>query len=167
MILLITPCERGAECAAALERVCAEEVERVVSIRAAVASLRSHAYRAVIIDESLMEMEPVLLESMHRNLGMPVPIFVNFALRNMEHLLREVQTGLRRSDSERIIIMRSAIAELQLELKNALAGILLSSELALEVPGLPRDAEAKLRCVRELAQGMQQHLEQDGSGCEG
>jgi hypothetical protein len=166
MILLITPSQRGAECAAALERACAEDVEHSVSVRAAMASLRSHAFRAVIIDESLMEMEPVLLESMQRNLGTPIPIYVNFALRNMEHLLRDVQAGLRRSESERVIVMRAAVVELQLELKNAIAGILLSSELALAVPGLPRDAEAKLQCVRDLAQGMRQQLELNGSSCE-
>lgn len=166
MMLLITASRRADECAAALQNACGDNVQTVTSCRAALALLRMNEYRAVVFDDSLMEPDPLVMDAVVQNTGAAAAIYVNFAISNLDRIVREVQTALQRREIERATATRLAVSALQSELNSAVAGILLSSELALNVPGLPRDAEVKIRYVRDLAQEIRQQLESQGAAAE-
>lgn len=159
MIILVTSSPRGPECAAALRKAVAEQVELARSARAVITLLRRAEYNAVVLDDNLLEAEPAALENIIAHAGAAVPVYVNFGISGTERLVREVQRSLRRVEYERIAAMKHATATLRNQLRNAVTGILLSSDLALAVPQLPAAAELKIKFMRELAERMRQHLE--------
>jgi hypothetical protein len=159
MTLLVTSSHPSESCISALQKACGEPIELAHSGRTALASLRDAQYTAAIIDESLMDPDPFVLETLTRHPGTTIPIYVNLAISGIDRLVRDVQTALRRSEHQQAVARRTAIARLRSELNSTLTGILLSSQLALGVPGLPPDAEAKLRSVEGMAQTLRKQLE--------
>jgi hypothetical protein len=87
-----------------------------------------------------------------------MPVFVNFAICGVDRVVRDVRSALQRRDEERARAVREAEAHLRSELTEALTGILLSSQLALEAPALPAAVQARLRSVYQLAMSMRQRL---------
>jgi len=162
MILLLTASSRAQACVTALQEVTGREAESVNSVRAAMSRLRRREYSALVVDDNLMEPDPLAQETLIQHLGTGVPIYVNFAVHSVERIVREVQMALRRYEAERQIAVRAAAQTLRNELKDAVTGILLSSELALSVPALPGEVEVKIRFVHELAQNMRRQLETAG-----
>lgn len=159
MILLVSSSSRGEECSVALERALSEQVEVAINLRRANALLRGSEYSAVVLDEPLVETEPDGLDILLHNSGLAVPIYVNIAISSVERLVREVKKAMRRYEEERLIAMRAAESLLRSEIRGAVTGILLSSELALQVPDLPHDAEQKLKSVCQLASQIRLRLE--------
>ncbi len=134
-------------------------MECATTLRRGMARVREEEYSAIIIDHVQLEPDPLSLDTLLHHSGTAVPVYVNFGLSSIERIVREVQVALRRGEAERVIALRAASAILRSDLKDALAGILLSSELALSVPKLPGDAEVKLRFVHDLAENMRKRLE--------
>jgi uncharacterized YccA/Bax inhibitor family protein len=99
MMLLITASRRADECAAA-QNACGENVQTVTSCRAALARLRINEYRAVVIDDSLMEPDPLVMDAVVQNTGAAAAIYVNFAISNLDRVVREVQTALQRREGD-------------------------------------------------------------------
>jgi signal transduction histidine kinase len=159
MIMLITSSPCGTECAAALQKAIAEPVQLAANAHAAVTLLRRAEYNALVLDGYHVDAAPHAVDSMLAQAGGAVPVYVNFAISGTERVVREVQTALRRVQHERLAAMKSAAATLRNQLRSALTGILLSSDLALAVPHLPPAAELKIKFVRELAESMRQQLE--------
>jgi signal transduction histidine kinase len=160
MMLLITSSPRADECKATLEASCGEQVECVGRLSSAISRLRQGEYSLVVIDQNITDPEPQAFDILTSHLGMALPVYVNFALNSTERIVREVQLARRRIELERAVAMRTATVALKNDLKTALTGILLSSELALSVPSLPEAAQAKIRSVCDLAESIRERLDE-------
>ena len=165
MILLVTPSERASECAAALHEATGEEVAVAESLPRADALLRTEGYLAVVLDQYLLETEPHEAETTLEHLGTAIPVQVNLGISGMERLVREVRAAVQRRQHEEVRARQAAIGKLQSEMNGTVTALLLSSELALETPGLPPAAAEKLKSVHELVKRLRKQLEtQDASG---
>ncbi|MFB3813767.1 MAG: hypothetical protein ACE14L_06605 [Terriglobales bacterium] len=162
MMLLITSNPRGNELVEALNKACGEQVEQATTLRSGMARVRQREFSTIIIDQTLLEPDPLAMDTLLHHSGTAVPIYLNFALSSTERLVHEVQTALRRGQAERNVALRAVSTALRNELKGALTGILLSSELALTVPELPPDAQIKIRFVHDLAESMRKQLDVNG-----
>jgi len=159
MILLTTCSSQGSECRAVLERGTGEPVHLTTSLCEAVAVARERQCTALVIDQDLSQAEPEAESSLLRAATFAVPIYINFAICGADRLIKEVRIALRRRQAERLAAMRIASSDLRDELRGAVTGILLSAELAMSVPELPRAAQVKIKFVHDLAQGIRRQLE--------
>jgi hypothetical protein len=159
MILLVTPSERAPECAAALHEATGEEVAVAESLARAATLLRVEGYLAVVLDQHLVETEPHEAENTLEHLGTSILVPVNLAISGMERLVREVRAALQRRQREEIRAGQAVIGRLRSELNGTITALLLSSELALETPGLPAAAAEKLEAVHELVKKIRRQLE--------
>jgi len=159
MILLVSPSSRARECAESLEAALGESVEVAANVRRACSTLRQSEFTAVIIDEPVLELEPDALEIIFQGSGIAIPIYVNLAISSFQRIIGEVKNGLRRHREERLVAMKTAATLMRTELRGAVAGILMSTELALRVPGVPRAVVEKLKSVCDLAGEIRTRLE--------
>ncbi len=159
MILLITTSTRAQECAAALERATSERTQLCPRLSQAARTLRSTECTALVIDQNLMEADPATADVVLKEAATAIPVFVNFAICGLDRVVRDVRAALQRRQGERIRAAREAEANLRSQLTEALTGILLSSQLAMEVPAVPAAAQARLRSVYQLAMSIRQRLE--------
>jgi hypothetical protein len=88
-----------------------------------------------------------------------VPVYVNLSISNSDRVMREVRQALRRHGEARLIAIRAAESLLRCEIRDAITGILLSTELALKTPELPEEAGDKMRSVCHLASQIRSRLE--------
>ncbi len=158
MILLITPSPRAQECAALIHEATGEGTECVESVRRASKLLRGAEYSALVIDQYLAECDPDGTEVLLQHAGSAVPVYVNLAISGSERVLRELKQALRRSQKERQEAHREAELTLRNELKDSLTALLLSCELALAVPQVPANAQAKIRSACDLAKDIRSRL---------
>ena len=158
MILLITNSSHGQEYANTL--LAATRIKTVLApdIRIALARLREQEFKAVVIDESLLEPSAKTIDMMVKHLGRAVLVFVNLAVSRMERVARDVQAGLSRAEQERQLARHAAEFDLRGQLRDELTGILLWTQQALELPALPAAAESKLKSVYEVADKMRARL---------
>ena len=159
MILLITASSRAKECAAALETSARQNVDLAHSVPRALAKLQRTEYDTLVIDESLVEIDDSAVNALLNHAGMAMPIYINLGLHRTERLVREVIAGLARKHAERIGAKRSAITELQSQLRGDLTGILLASELALRESALPPRVADRINSVHRLAEQIRTRLE--------
>ncbi len=159
MILLVTSAKKGNECAKLLEKALTEGVELVDSGKKAAIRVRNDDYTAIVLDEWLVESEGDTLDTILQNSGMAVPVYVNFAITSAERMVRDVKCALRRYQESKLVAVRAAETQLRSEIRDAVTGIVLSAELALEVPDLPMEAEQKMKSVCHLATQIRSRLE--------
>ena len=159
MILLVTPSERAPECAAALHDATGEEIAVAESLARAATLLRTEGYLALVLDQYLVETEPHEAENTLEHLGTSILVPVNLAISGMERLVREVRAALQRRQREEIRARQAVIGRLRSELNGTITALLLSSELALETPGLPAPAAEKIEAVHELVKKIRRQLE--------
>ena len=159
MVLLITTSPRVAECAAAIEKATGESVLTASGFRRALRLLRQQEFDAIVVDQCLPDAESEAGEMLPTLSGAAVLIFMNLASSGTDRVVRDVRAALLRRDQEQRVAMQAAERMLSSEIKDALTGILLTSQLALTEPALPPAAEAKLRSVCELAEQMRLRLE--------
>ncbi len=159
MILLITSSTRAPECAAAIERATNERTQICPRLSVAARTLRSTECSALVIDQNLLEADPATTDVVLNEAETAIPVFVNFAICGIARVVRDVRSALQRREGERIRAVREAEANLRSQLTEALTGILLSSQLAMEVPAVPAAAQARLRSVYQLAMSMRQRLQ--------
>jgi hypothetical protein len=95
------------------------------------------------------------------HIGTAIPVHVNFAISSMDRVVRDLRAALHRHKKEVLLVRREVQQAIQNELKDTVTAILLSCEMALQVPNLPGSAEVKMRSVRDLAQDVRVKL--DGS----
>ncbi len=159
MILLITASTRAQECAAAIERAVNEPTDVCRKLSQAARNLRlTTECSAVVIDQTLTEADPAATDVVLKEAEAAMPVFVNFAICGVDRVVRDVRSALQRRAEERARALREAETHLRSELTEALTGILLSSQLALEVPALPAAVQTRLRSVYQLAMSMRQRL---------
>ncbi len=158
MILLITSLAKAQDCAKALQEASAEPVELAASLREAMAQLQAHEFSAVVIDQLLLDAEPDDVETILKHMGAAVPVYSNFAISGIERVSRELRSALHRRKRELQLARREAEQTLRSELKDTITALLLSCEMALDVPNLPLFAETKMRAVDALAKEMRTKL---------
>lgn len=159
MILLITSSRRAPEYSIALGNAIGEEAEIANTAKQALAQLRNGEYSSMVIDEAFVESEPDAIDMLLRHAGMAVPVYVNLAISGPQRVIRDLKVTLRRQEESRMIAIRAAESLLRTELRGAVTGILLSTELALRTPDLPIDAADKMRSVCQLATEIRSRLE--------
>jgi hypothetical protein len=158
MILLITSLARAQDCAHALQEATAEPTQVAATLREAVAQLQAREFSAVVIDQLLLDAEPDDVETIVKHMGTAVPVYSNFAISGIERVSRELRSALHRRKRELLIARQEAEQSLRSELKDSITALLLSCEMALEVPNLPLFAETKMRAVDALAREMRTKL---------
>jgi hypothetical protein len=151
MILLITPSARGQQCCDALKAATGNDTHWAQDLQQAASYLREDTYSAVVIDQFLVENEPEQSEQMLEHLGTAFPVYVNFAISGMERLVREVRSALHRRKREEAAARRAVENQMRSEMCETLTALLLSCELALNVPDVPVPAVDKIRAVDTLA----------------
>jgi hypothetical protein len=159
MILLVTASSRAKECAATLETSARQKVDLAHSVTRALVKLQQAEYDALVIDESLIEIDDTAVNALLNHAGMAMPIYINLGLHRTERLVREVIAGLMRKHAERLGAKRSAITELQSQLRGDLTGILLASELALRESSIPPRVADRINSVHRLAEQIRTRLE--------
>jgi hypothetical protein len=159
MILLVTTSSRAKECAAALEQSTRQKVCLANSVSRALGKLQENGYDALVLDESLVEIDDSAIDALLNHAGMAMPIYINLGLHRTERVVREVQAGLIRKHAERLGARRSAVTELQSQLRSDVTGILLASELALRDLSLPPRIADRINSVHKLAEQMRLRLE--------
>ena len=159
MILLVTTSSRAKDCAAALEQGARQKVALANSVSRALARLQSAEFDALVVDESLVEIDDTAIDALLNHAGMAMPIYINLGLHRTERVIREVQAGLMRKHVERLGARRSAVSELQCQLRGDVTGILLASELALRESSLPPSVADRINSVHKLAEQMRSRLE--------
>lgn len=159
MLLLISGCGKSKECAEALARATGYVVDVAESIQRATLQVRKREYLAIIADQWLAENDPEGWESFFKQAGMALPIYVNLAITGQGRLVRQVQHALQRQEQARMLAMKSAESLLRAELREAITGILLASELALKSEELPASAEQKIQSVYGTALKLRSRFE--------
>jgi hypothetical protein len=158
MILLVTTSSRAKECASALEQSARQKVDIANSVTRALAKLQSTEYEALVVDESLVEIDDSAIDALLNRAGMAMPIYINLGLHRTERIVREVEAGLTRKHAEQIGARRSALTELQSQLRGDLTGILLASELALRESSVPAGVAERIHSVQKLAEQIRSRL---------
>jgi hypothetical protein len=158
MILLITCLAKAQDCAKALQETTGEPVQVAATLSQAVAQLQAHEFSAAVIDQLLLDAEPDDFETIFKHMGTAVPVFSNFAISGIERVSRELRSALHRRKRELLAARQEAEQTFRSELKNTITALLLSCEMALDVPNLPLFAETKMRAVDALAKEMRAKL---------
>ena len=147
MLLLITGCKKNKECAEALTRATRYPVDIAESIQRALTHVHKREYVALVVDQWIAENDPDRWESLLKDAGMALPIYIKLAITGKERLVREVQHALKKQEQARMLAMKSAESALRSELREAITGVLLASELALKSEELPTSAAKKMQAV--------------------
>ncbi|HEX8814640.1 MAG TPA: hypothetical protein VF753_03990 [Terriglobales bacterium] len=158
MILLITALSDASKCASALQLATDEATLLAPTLADAVRQLQSQEFSAVILDQLLLDSEPEEAEVVFKHLGQAVPVYLNFALVGINRVQRELRSALNRRNREVLTARREAEQALRHELNEKVTALMLSCEMALQVPGLPEMAEAKMHDVDTLAREMREKL---------
>jgi hypothetical protein len=159
MLLVITPSAKARSCAQEIQQVTSEETHVAATSSQALAQLRVREYVAVLIDQAFLETEPVESDIVLQQIGAAVPVHVNFAINNMDRVGRELRAALVRHQKAVLLIRQEAQHALRNALKGTITALLLSCEMALQVPDLQSGAESRMRTVHELAKEIRLKLE--------
>jgi hypothetical protein len=159
MLLVITPSAKARGCAQAIQQVTSEETHVAVTSSQALVRLRAQEYVAVLIDQAFLETEPVESDMVLEHIGTAVPVHVNFAINGTDRVTRELRAALRRHKKHSLLVRQEVQQALRNELKGTVTALLLSCEMALQVPNLQSEAETRMRAVHNLAQEMRSKLE--------
>lgn len=157
-ILMITAIAGAENCAAVLSKQFGLNVETVPSRREALAALRRHEFAVIVVDQSLVEGDGDM-DALLKHAGVAIPLEINFAISGCGRVVREVRAALLRSDRENDLALSAAASSIRSELRDALAGLLLQSQLALAEPGIPPQLSERLQLLLELAAGLRQRLD--------
>jgi hypothetical protein len=158
MILLLSAVSRANDCARALEQTSLEPVELCTNMAVGLAKLQQQEFSAVIVDELLLDSEPQQGEAIYKHLGAAVLVCSNFAIANVERVVREFCRALQRRDHELAEAKKHAAQSLRQELKDITTALLLSCELALKVTKTAPEAQQKMHELETLAKALSEKL---------
>ena len=157
-VLIISTMEGAEHCAQWIAGEVRSNVEVASNRRAGLAALRRAEFGVVVVEESLAEADPEWADQVWNLAGLAMPVQVNFAISGCARLSREVKAALLRRDGEQAVARRAATTEIENDLKSAVTGLLLESQLALDEPAVPASLEPKLRHLVELAGALRERL---------
>ena len=149
-ILFIADQERTETCARMLEQQVQATVEIASDRRSALVALRRD-FVLIIVEEALVEGDPDWADQVWESAGLAITLQVNFGISGCSRLIRDVKAALLRRSAEEALARRVVWSEVESDLKSALTGLMLESELALQEPAIPLGLEQKLRHMAELA----------------
>ena len=158
MILLISSLAKAQDLALALQEATSEPVQVCRGFAEVVARLQAQEFSAVILDQLVLDADPDGGETARKHFGNAVPVYVNFAVTGTARVVRELRLALQRRQREILAARADAEHALRHELSDTVTALLLSCELALQVPDLPASAEAKMQTVDALAKEMRAKL---------
>lgn len=151
MILLVSPLRKVSDLILSMEEATADPVAVCASLGDAITQLQTQKFSAVVFDQMLLDAEPEEAAVAFKHLEAAVPICVNFAVCGKERVLRELRSALERRKREVMQARRGAEDALRHDLKESVTALLLSCELALQVPELPPAAATRMQAVEALA----------------
>jgi hypothetical protein len=157
-VLMATPLEGVETTAAALAETLEVTVDVASTRSAALRLLGRRSYAVVILDQMLAEADPEGADLIWKGAGLAIPIPMSFGLAGAERLEREVRAALGRRRRETQLAAAAAAAALDVEIKNAVTGLLLESQLALAETGVPPQIEKRLQTLAGLAQRLRATL---------
>lgn len=157
-ILIVTGIEGARNCAAAVSKQLGMEVEVAEGRRSALAALRKQEFAAVVVDDTLAECDPAAAEAIWERAGLAIPLQINFALAGAARLVREIHAALNRRAREQALARKAAASAIETEVKTAIAGLLLHSQLALAEGDVSGRVADRLRVVADLANNLRQQL---------
>ena len=157
-VLIIAAIAGAENCGRVIAEQLALEVEVATTRRAGLQALRHSLYSVVVVEESLVEADPVWADLVWKHAGLAMPVQVNFGISGSARLAREVRAALVRRDGEHAIARRAAAVELENELKSSVTGLMLESELALREASGSKVLDAKLRHLVVLAATLRARL---------
>lgn len=157
-VLMISSMEGAENCAQWISGQVGSRVEVAATRRAGLAALKRSKFGVVVVEESLAEADPEWADQVWALAGLAMPVQVNFAISGCARLGREVKAALQRRDGEKAVAKRAAVTEIENDLKSAVTGLLLESELALREASIPAELEPKLRHLVELAGALRERL---------
>ena len=158
MILLITSIARAQECARVLQEATHEPVTVCAVLQEAVLELKEKEFSAVVFDLLLLDAQPDESETALKNLGSAVPVYLNFAITGIPRVVRELRWAVQRRKREMLTAKSLAEHALRHELCDTVTALLLSCEMALQVPELPPSAQTKMQAVEALAREVSARL---------
>jgi hypothetical protein len=157
-VLMITSILGAENCAAVLTAQLGFPVETITSRREGLARLRRREYSVVVVDDVLVESDPEGAELLWKHARLAIPLQFNFAISGTARLVREIRAALARREQEQLLAMRAAAVAVESELRDAVTGLILQSQLALAEPELSPRLTAKLTTVAELAGSLRERL---------
>lgn len=157
-VLIISTMDGAENCAVAIAEQTGVRVEVAGSRREALTMLRQQEFGVVVVEENMVEGDPVWADQIWSLAGLAMPVQINFAFSGSARLVREVKAALARRVGEHALARRVATAELENELKSSVTGLLLESELVLREPATPPSLQPKLRHLVELAGTLRERL---------
>jgi hypothetical protein len=167
MILLMTTSARAQDCANAITQATDEQVKIAASLGQAASLLKAGEFVALIVDQQLQEADPDETERVLMQSGMATTVYLNLAISGVERVIRELRIALHRRSRESLITRQAADQKLRNELKDIVTALLLSCEMALQVPTLPSAAAVKLQSVDALAREMRTKIGEGACGAQG
>lgn len=165
-ILMVTAVESIEAAAAVLAQRLGAPVEIASTRSSALRLLGRRSYSIVVLDQMLADADPEGADLIWKHAGLAIPVQVSFALAGGARLEREMRSALARRQREQQMAAAAAAAALDAELKNAVTGMLLESQLALAEEGVPPPIEARLRNLAALAEKLRDRIaagDQDGT----
>ncbi len=156
--LIVTAMEDVETTAAALAGQLNATIEIATSRSTALRLLTRRSYSIVVVDQMLADPDPEAADLIWKHAGVAIPLQINFALAGRARLEREMRAALARRCREQQLAESAAAAVIDVELKNAITGFLLESQLALKEEGIPPGVEGHLRTLAEMADRLRDRL---------
>lgn len=156
--LIVSAMDEIEPTAAALAGHLKLSVEVAATKSAALRLLGRRRYAVVILDQVLADTDPEGAELIWKNAAVAIPLQFNFAMASSSRLEREVRGALARREREGLLATAEATAAVDAELKNAITGFLLESQLALTEENIPPRVERHLRTLAAMADHLRQRL---------
>ena len=158
MILVASSSAAALKCVAAITKMTGEKVVLAADSRELATFLREREFNVAVIDQVFADLNPKVAQMIRMHAKGAVAIYPNFALASAERIAADVRIAIERRDRDRASAMRHASESLRSELNDSITGILLSSELALAEPELPKGLRTKLESVHSLAVQLRERL---------
>ena len=159
MILLVTHCVRALECASAIQQSSAELTEQSDNLHDAFRRVRERDYSVVVVDQFLLDNDPEAAEELSNHSGSAIVVPVNLAISGTERVLRELRAAMRRRERELESARASAERAIRSELTGPLTAMLISCQIALNLPELHPVVQKKFLALQELAKELCERLQ--------
>ena len=155
MLLLATNSMLAEQCALRIESEMNESVQAATSLSRARVLFRSGRFRAIILDECLLQTDPAAAESFLESCRGACTIFVNMAISGMDRISRQVKAAARHEEQVQRQSQIVATVALRNELKDTMTGLILALDLACS----RQPADPSLLQVQKLVHRLNAQLE--------
>jgi hypothetical protein len=142
-----------------MERELDRPVRIASNLEDASAELKASTFSAVLLDQSLYEALPLQIDSVLQHLGSAAPIIVNFAISNLDRVVRTVRIALAQRRREIQMARLEACAKLRNELNDDLSALILVCETGLQDPTLNPQTVEQMKHIDEIGKNIRQKLE--------